>query len=1195
MKKSQSKRRKKGKEKEKETTTTSWRQLSISEMVDSSPLKRRKRGNEEETRSDSEPSVSGWSSLRSGLLEEIVERLGNRRDILNLRAVCSAWRSSIPIPLSNFGIGSPLEIYIPSGVTKPCLNGEQHYDEFRGYFYVKEDTIYCFEPMIKNSITTRANTNWFVKIEEVEPGKVRIKDLLSRSTSKNSENVVDSLPNVLNLLDYRIKEVGKEYYLEFVRSKENGLVIKPVDEVIKKVVLGQTERGEFAVMILYFSGKVRLVILGVERWLRIESYEYDEFFEDIAYFDKGVFYAVDRSGMTVKVDSSLMDIEEFAPSPLVPSHRKYSSSSTRYLVKSLGNLFMVNTYMSDDEAEFPTLDVFKFDEELAQWDLVPDLGDRALFLGDGCSFSVSCREFVGCEENCIYLRNDCFRRAKVGDYPGCDTGIFDLKMFRAAKLGNLHSGMFWPPPNWLKQIPISEFTKKHKGRGPTRFPDLRKGFAKSKDIVYNDYGVPINEMGKKMTMFEGICARVLVPISYRNWNSVPEDMKQKLWETIQQYFDKDESLRKRTLQNCGNKWRKFKSKLYTQYVYPYLKTPEVFENPPGKYVFITQEAWNEFLGQRLDPEFLELHKQRSELAKRNKYPHRISIGGYAMLERRMQEERGTNEPIPREDLWIEARKDKEGNFTNEDVVRVVQSIKELSEMQEQGQLVSQGKEDILSKALGTLEYGARVRGKGKFVTPTSFFHLPRRASRSTVRDTARDEEISSLRESTKQLQQQIAILTSVLTKSGVLREVLSNQLLNNTCGSNPEDLKTPPAVGSNSDVNMTTDHATNLVTPIAAPVYPSSTPQSQGINCRLAQGTIDNVVAHGILWSSSDPQALCHGVQLGSNVRVTVLEALNPLAPLPVSSFDITTVGEALGSFCAWPRHLVVLPEDEQNVHNTNDKDKSPIPDSNNTLRSHKSQTSVKSIMNQDYKSMPTAVRLLKILSDNLPNDTLYKIAMGLQILGNDTPAYLSKDDINAFCTMDEISADCILLYIRHLHETLRTENKDGMFAFLDPRSIMNHTSKSGEDRAVEIARRWKKTLTHQIWLLPYCQFDHWMLGVVDPQMGHAWFFDSFKSGVQLDFKQVVNRAFAIWNANQAKCYRAKLFWQTTKIPKQSSSFESGYYVCMMMRDIIKVPTPQALPNMFDDAVWDQLHIDTFRTQWAAYMTDVIDNPASSE
>ena len=49
-----------------------------------------------------------------------------------------------------------------------------------------------------------------------------------------------------------------------------------------------------------------------------------------------------------------------------------------------------------------------------------------------------------------------------------------------------------------------------------------------------------------------------------------------------------------------------------------------------------------------------------------------------------------------------------------------------------GNLVAQETSDVLIMALGTAELGGRVRGIGKGVTPTTYFHISRRGSKKHI-------------------------------------------------------------------------------------------------------------------------------------------------------------------------------------------------------------------------------------------------------------------------------------------------------------------------------------------------------------------------------------------------------------------------------------------------------------------------------
>lgn len=54
---------------------------------------------------------------------------------------------------------------------------------------------------------------------------------------------------------------------------------------------------------------------------------------------------------------------------------------------------------------------------------------------------------------------------------------------------------------------------------------------------------------------------------------------------------------------------------------------------------------------------------------------------------------------------------------------------ELKKKKEEGTLITEGSNDILTMALGTPEQSGRVRGASMYYTPTTYFNLPRRGSR----------------------------------------------------------------------------------------------------------------------------------------------------------------------------------------------------------------------------------------------------------------------------------------------------------------------------------------------------------------------------------------------------------------------------------------------------------------------------------
>ncbi|ESR57336.1 hypothetical protein CICLE_v10023560mg, partial [Citrus x clementina] len=89
---------------------------------------------------------------------------------------------------------------------------------------------------------------------------------------------------------------------------------------------------------------------------------------------------------------------------------------------------------------------------------------------------------------------------------------------------------------------------------------------------------------------------------------------------------------------------------------------------------------------------------------------------------------GVYAPIPREDLWVEARKTKNGEFRSEDVKEKAEKITDLKKQVADGEISFQPGEDILTMALEKPEHPGRVQATGDGVTITSYFGRAKRKS-----------------------------------------------------------------------------------------------------------------------------------------------------------------------------------------------------------------------------------------------------------------------------------------------------------------------------------------------------------------------------------------------------------------------------------------------------------------------------------
>lgn len=77
--------------------------------------------------------------------------------------------------------------------------------------------------------------------------------------------------------------------------------------------------------------------------------------------------------------------------------------------------------------------------------------------------------------------------------------------------------------------------KKRKGRGSTTLPEITKNKSVGIRIVvqYDEQGRPVGKDQPKFVSYLGVLARTMVPVIHKDWHHVPDDLKDKLWTSVQ--------------------------------------------------------------------------------------------------------------------------------------------------------------------------------------------------------------------------------------------------------------------------------------------------------------------------------------------------------------------------------------------------------------------------------------------------------------------------------------------------------------------------------------------------------------------------------------------------------------------------------------------------------------------------------------
>jgi hypothetical protein len=170
--------------------------------------------------------------------------------------------------------------------------------------------------------------------------------------------------------------------------------------------------------------------------------------EEMFVFSKGGLVWVDKTGRTVMIGPDLTT--HLIAEPVFGGKSKFLVESSEFellLVDRYENNYCVPVWF-----DMFRIDVFRLDEKKKKWVKLANLGDKVLFLGNGCSFSASASELGFANGNCvIYSTSDSFHDLNIRK---CEMSVFHLDQGQASPLSDYpeYFKLFWPPPEWIAEL-----------------------------------------------------------------------------------------------------------------------------------------------------------------------------------------------------------------------------------------------------------------------------------------------------------------------------------------------------------------------------------------------------------------------------------------------------------------------------------------------------------------------------------------------------------------------------------------------------------------------------------------------------------------------------------------------------------------------------------------------------------------------
>nr|GMN65547.1 hypothetical protein TIFTF001_034616 [Ficus carica] len=629
-------------------------------------------------------------------------------------------------------------------------------------------------------------------------------------------------------------------------------------------------------------------------------------------------------------------------------------------------------------------------------------------------------------------------------------------------------------------------------------------------VTFDEKGQPEGKHGDELMSWIGVLAREHVPIWIQDWRSRDLDgLKEIIWKETVTSFTVEESFRNTCLKSCGEAARNFRYDLYKTFVEEFINEESVWTRPKkviDNYPNIEEEDWMKFVQYRTSSQFQQLSDRGSEIRTNNEYSSRGGRDGYRKLDQEMFKKNGKWER--RDGLWLEQQTGPDGELKNP----ACKNASELIESQGTFELV--GTNDVLSQALSRPEHKGRVRGQSKFVKPSQYFNLSRSSNK--------DNEVQSMRREIEELK---ALVRGLCANRDVEPSV---------------DPKNVPAVDQHNSFKASCS-AQEKQDGVAEP--PTMPVDSQ--ECKLyifdeVQGG-QLLVAFGRVWLESLPTDTVHGIPLGEgNVRVSINVPKLKKSPLPIPTYNATTVDDAVIGFVAWPKSLV---EFDMSMNKAS-RGPSHVPDPAAGNKKRQKKAGNKTIDSRTEVQQGAQEQKLVFDFNNM-NRAMKPLAYYAH------SSMRQGNQIEEFINLQEISANCILVYMRYLEELCRINGQAEKFVFVSP-SLISPVRTDTEDagrreRADNLLSFLRDAPKERLYLVPHNRGRHWVLGVIDPWEDLVLYFDPLREKKRDDFTELMNMALTDWKITTGEGIRrrrdCKTKFSNRPYPLQEGSVECGYCI----------------------------------------------------
>ncbi|KAL5147126.1 hypothetical protein HKD37_06G016866 [Glycine soja] len=581
----------------------------------------------------------------------------------------------------------------------------------------------------------------------------------------------------------------------------------------------------------------------------------------------------------------------------------------------------------------------------------------------------------------------------------------------------------------------------------------------------------------KFHSYLGVVAREKIPIVHATWND--GRMILRIYFLILDLLGHSKYHVKRKFDIPEGENAKKKSNLTSKFVFADNEGQAISE-PTVKYG-INPATWAEFGKSRQTPNW----------QKYNDCPHLLSRGGYELLDNKLMDEKRKRReqlpeftenpsssidppsPILRKEKWKMACTNCYGRMSSTAAKEIAEKI--VKQQATQGSFVPHGHKDILNTSIGRPEHPGRVRVVGTGVTISQYFGQASRGSLTSSLSITQAQLADIIDGITDQVQRQM--------QDAWFREFEAQHTRH------LEKMKQELQASIKIELSQIASHQSAPIEPALLQVLGARAqglakdPSDVGVDLMglyVVDGDGTLLVALGKVYDNS---FTIHNIPYSDDVvRVNVVKILMGDTEVHFPTLEVRFVDQAIGTFIAWPTHLV------RKV--TNKDSQKPPP-----------------------KPVEQPVKGIGVAKDNALVELVKKLYVVYQ-----KPIELSWDGAkfglpnakNGFfithADVTEIILGNTFLNISILQLWMITSiGLAPIYGFLEPHAI--HYAKDKRKECEQYITNCVKESHREVYLGPYLNQAYWQLLVLCPRDNIVLWFCSLRKKLDVHIKAAVNSA----------------------------------------------------------------------------------------